>query len=81
VGAVDRSLEIDVYEAGVILDGDVPERTERADTYIVDPDVNTTEWFDSVRRQLGYVVSIADVGAPPEAAGDSGDDDRAAAIL
>lgn len=41
--AENKALEIDIDKPRVILDRDVPEKPERADTDIIDPDIDATE--------------------------------------
>src|SRR5690606_22324146 len=61
VGAVDQALEIDVDDAGMVLDGNIPEEAERADADIVDPDVDGAETVERSGAQPCDVFGIADI--------------------
>ncbi|GGG21859.1 hypothetical protein GCM10010924_59120 [Rhizobium wenxiniae] len=62
VRSVDQTFQVDVDQAGVILDGDIPEKTDSSDTDIVDPNINAAESVDGGLVNICNLVSVADVG-------------------
>src|SRR5690606_21010001 len=61
MGAEHQPLEVDVDDAGLVLDRDVPEQAERTDADVVDPDVDTAMTVERRAGDGGDLVGLADV--------------------